>query len=388
MAQQSERPDWQRLLKLLALGWAGWNLLSEDDRRWLTEILRQVGTSPPPPPPRSLSPAQSPPPLPAAPVLPPPPLGPPADVSSSNESAQPPRVVGIVRPLEALRRNLEETAAQPSSATPKPAPSSKPDPDPRWRSVIRPPAIILILGALGSGKSALAYFLLELFRFRLNVFVVGVPPAARQLLPPWIGIASTLEEVPQGSIALVDEGHLHYHARSSAQAESKAMSQLLGLSRQRDLTIVVVSPDARQIDINLVSSSNVIIAKEPSAMRLEFERRELRPFLERAKAQFSILRGDKRGWSHVYAPDVEFEGMLPSPLPSFWTPRLSKLFAAGQEPSAPRAPQRPSTDDRIREAQRLDALGSSNAEISRTIGVSKATVVNYLRDYPYRRPRK
>ena len=387
MAQQPEGPDWNRIIKMLALGWFGWKLLSDEDRRWLAQSLREMRTPPPQPPPMSLPPRQSP--SPAARSAPAPlPSEPSADVPASDEPGQSSRLGRIVKPLEALRRNLEETAEQPLSPPPKAASVSKPEPDPRWRTVIRPPAIILILGMLGAGKSAQGFFLLELFRFQLNVFVVGVPPAARQLLPPWIGIASTLEEVPQGSIALVDEGHLHYHARSSMRGASKAMSQLLGLSRQRDLTIIIVSPDARQIDINLVSSSNVIIAKEPSAMRLEFERRELRPLLERAKAQFSILRADKRGWSHVYAPDAEFEGMLPSPLPSFWTPRLSKLFAQGMEPSAPRAPQRPSADDRIREAQRLDALGSSNAEIARTIGVSKATVVNYLRDYPYRRPRK
>ena len=149
-----------------------------------------------------------------------------------------------------------------------------------------------------------------------------------------------------------------------------------------------MSPDSRQIDINIVSSSNVIISKQPSAMRLEFERRELRPFLQRAKDEFTIVHGDKRGWSYVYAPDVDFEAMLPNPTASFWTTRLSKLFATGEEPAPARRPQRPSAEERAGEAQRLDALGFPNAKIARTIGVSKATVVNYLRGYPYRRPRK
>ena len=150
--------------------------------------------------------------------------------------------------------------------------------------------------------------------------------------------------------------------------------------------MVLVTPDSRQLDINIVSSANVIIAKEPGAMRLEFERRELRPLLERARDQFRIVRGDKRPWSYVYSPDVDFEGMLQNPLPDFWSPRLSKLFASGQQPAPTRRPQRPSSEERAKEAQRLDALGFSNAEIARTIGVSKATVVNYLRGYPYRRP--
>ena len=103
---------------------------------------------------------------------------------------------------------LEAASGKPSPAPLKPAPPPKPEPDPRWRSIITHPAIVLILGKLGSGKSALAYFLLELFRYQLNLFVVGVPQAARQLLPPWIGIAAALEDVPPRSIALVDESYL------------------------------------------------------------------------------------------------------------------------------------------------------------------------------------
>ena len=388
MAQQPEGPDWSRIIKLIAMGVVGWKLLSDEDRRWLAQILRDMRTPPPQPPPISLPPRQSPTPPLAQPAPAPPASEPSVDVPASDEPGQSSRLGRIVKPIDALRRNLEKTAEQPSSPPAKPAPVSKPEPDPRWRTVIRPPAIIVILGMLGGGKTAVGYFLLELFRFQLNLFVVGVPQAASQLLPPWIGIVSSLADVPPGSIALLDESYLPFHSRRSMAAESKAMSQLINLCRQRDLTIILVSPDARQIDINLVSSANVIIAKEPSAMRIKFERPEVRPILERADAQFSIVRGDKRGWSYVYAPDVGFEGMLPNGLASFWSPRLSKVFAQGMEPSAPRAPQRPSADQRIREAQRLDALGSSNAEIARTIGVSKATVVNYLRDYPYKRPRK
>ena len=49
------------------------------------------------------------------------------------------------------------------------------EPDLRWREVIVPPAVILILGKRGSGKSALAYRLLELCRYRLTPYVVVAP---------------------------------------------------------------------------------------------------------------------------------------------------------------------------------------------------------------------
>ena len=67
------------------------------------------------------------------------------------------------------------------------------------------PAVILILGKRGSGKSALAYRLLELYRMQLSPYVIGVPAQARKLLPDWIGIASSLEDLPPKSVALIDD---------------------------------------------------------------------------------------------------------------------------------------------------------------------------------------
>jgi len=52
---------------------------------------------------------------------------------------------------------------------------------------------------------------------------VGAPASARSMLPEWIGVAPTLEEVPVGAMALVDEAYLVYHARGSALRESRAM---------------------------------------------------------------------------------------------------------------------------------------------------------------------
>ena len=110
-----------------------------------------------------------------------------------------------------------------------PVPAS--EPDAKWRNIISPPALVLILGKRGSGKSALAYRLLELFRYRLTPYVVGVTSQARRLLPDWIGIVPDLESLPFDSIALVDEAYLPYHARRSMAEASTSMSQVLNLSR-------------------------------------------------------------------------------------------------------------------------------------------------------------
>ena len=111
------------------------------------------------------------------------------------------------------------------------APAVPLDPDARWRGVIIHPSIVLVLGKRGSGKSALSYRLLELFRYVATPYVVGVSAKVRSLLPDWIGICPALDELPAKSVAVIDEAYLHYHARSSMARESKAMSQLVNLSK-------------------------------------------------------------------------------------------------------------------------------------------------------------
>ena len=259
------------------------------------------------------------------------------------------------------------------------------EPDARWRQVIIHPSVVLVLGKRGSGKSAWGYRLLELFRYGPRPYVVGVPGAARSLFPDWIGIAPTLEEVPPKAVALVDEAYLRYHARGSMAQESKAMSQMLNLSRQREQTIIFVTQEARQVDRTIASSANVVVFKDLGMLQLEFDRPELNKLAAQAREAFSTVKGDRRRWAFVYAPDSDFTGLLENYLPTFWKPALSRLFAAGPSPSTPRTPKRLTLQEKAQKARQMRAGGASYGEISRALGVSKGTVNNYLKGYRHRR---
>ena len=150
-------------------------------------------------------------------------------------------------------------------------PTIQAEPDACWREEIVSPAVVLILGKRGSGKSALAYRLLEMFRHRLAPHVVGAPGQARRFLPEWVGIVETLDDLPHNSIALIDERYLAYHSRESMVKESTAMPQLLNLSRQRNQTLIFVTQESRQIDKNIASSASVLIFKAMGMLQLEFE---------------------------------------------------------------------------------------------------------------------
>jgi DNA-binding CsgD family transcriptional regulator len=285
---------------------------------------------------------------------------------------------------EVLRYLLPPSGLAAASMPGKPEVIPAAEPDALWRDVIVPPAVVLVLGKRGSGKSALAYRLLELFRWSVAPYVVGVPGHGRKLLPEWMGVVPNLEELPHDSIALVDEAYLAYHARESMAQENKAMSQVLNLSRQRNQTLIFVAQEARQVDRNIASAASVLIFKELGMLQPEFDRPELRKLVEQARASLDRQTGDKRSWAFVYSPDADFLGPLEGRLPSFWKPSLSRLYAAEQPPAAARAARRTTPQEKAQLARSLRQQGLSYSQIAHRLGVSKSTVANYLKGYPYK----
>jgi len=265
---------------------------------------------------------------------------------------------------------------------------SSPDPQTietgKWLNLVPHPSSVIILGKRGSGKSALGYKLLEYLRYMATPYVVALPSEARKLLPDWIGMAASLEDVPPKAVVLVDEANIPYHARSSMAAEAKAMSQLVNLSRQREQTLVFVSQEARQLDKNIASSANVVILKDLGILQVEFDRREFNKIATEARQTFSTISGDKRKWGYVYSPDNNFMGLVESSLPTFWSEKLSHIFANVSQRIA-RAPSKPPLSQRIEKAKELKKQGLSLGQIAKLLGVTKPTVKNYLEDYPYRR---
>jgi len=307
-------------------------------------------------------------------------------LASPAPEAQPISLFGHID-IPSLEANIKKALQAPTTPPASPLPKSDPSFEEhlRWHNVIRHPAVVVIVGKRGGGKSALAYRLLELFRYSLSPYLVGAPSEARKLLPDWIGLAPSLEELPAKSIALVDEAYLHYHARRSMAQESTTMSQLLNLSRQREQTLVFVTQEARQMDRNIASAASVVVFKDLGILQLEFDRRELRKIATEAQQAFASVGGDKQRWSYVYSPDADFIGLLQNSLPSFWKPSLSRIFASAQSQATFRAAEKLDARQKVARAVELRSRGYSYSQIASDLGVSKATVVNYLRGYPYKR---
>ena len=77
-------------------------------------------------------------------------------------------------------------------------------------------------------------------------------------------------------------------------------------------------------------------------------------------------------------------GLMENSLPTFWTKKLSHVFAAGGE-AATRSPKKMPRVERIETAKELKQQELSLGQISKILGMSKATIKNYLDDYPYKK---
>lgn len=283
----------------------------------------------------------------------------------------------VLTPLDALEFKYDSLLSPPAEAN---------DPDFRWLDLIVPPSIVLILGGKGSGKTAAGFRFLEIFKNKLEPYVIALPKQCENLLPDWIGIRDSIEEVPPGSISLVDEAYLTNHARDWAKADSREICRLLNLSRQQEKTIVFITQQSRHLNLDIVSSANVLVVKNPGMLQPSFERPELRKIMTEAKLAFDSIKGDQKAWSYVYSPEPGFSGLVENGLPSFWSRKLSNMYGYEyqKEKAAVRFPSGMSDEEKKQKAKKLHQVGWSLSKIANYFGVSKTTIFNWVHDYPYK----
>ena len=275
-------------------------------------------------------------------------------------------------------------AAAKASTEPSNAPGSVSDyalpPDAKWLDIVTHPSVGAIIGMRDSGKSTLAFRLAELYRDRAAPYVVGMPEQAHKYLPPWMGVADAIENVPPGSFALIDEAYLHFHARSSMSDAGRSIGALINLSRQKRLSLVFVVQEARQLDINVISQLDWLAIKELTDLSSGFERAGLRRFTDKARAEFSTIRGSRQPWTWVHSEKGKFEGLVKNIKPSFWGDALSHAYAgeAVASESRPKAIKhkrgtRTPMEELEPRAKAMHDAKEPYRRIAKTLGVSVST---------------
>lgn len=193
------------------------------------------------------------------------------------------------------------------------------------------PSVSLLVGKRGSGKTALGCFALERAHERgLKSYIMGLPSSKRNLLPDYIKLISTIDNVPDDSVVFCDESYLYLFAREHPKSFNRWMSKLMGVSRQKNWTLIFSSHTARKLDIGIVLDADNLVIRQPSWLHVKYERQELRELIEPAAKFFKkgILKlKDKDPVKYAYIYTEKGFNIVTVPLPEFWSEDLSRAFS-------------------------------------------------------------
>jgi len=182
--------------------------------------------------------------------------------------------------------------------------------------------IIAVTGKRGSGKSALGFRVMENIQAKAKrpCYVLGV---GQKVLPEWINSITEIDEVGNGGVVLVDEGAISFSSRDSMSKKNKELGKLLAIARHKDMTLILVTQNTGMLDKNVLNLTDTIMLKEGSLLQKQMERPSIRKIYDKVDKEFKkVPHAEKK--ANVYIMDAEFEGIVTSSLPSFWSSKVSK----------------------------------------------------------------
>jgi hypothetical protein len=181
----------------------------------------------------------------------------------------------------------------------------------------------IIVGARGSGKSALGMRILENIEAKTHrpVCVLGFNP---RKIPKYMKLISNLEEVPNNSFLLVDESGISFSSRSSMSNANKLLTELILISRHKNISIIFITQNSANIEINTLRQADYLLLRKSSLLQLDFERKKIKDIYEAVEELFLKFKDDL-GLTYIYS-DV-YRGFISNTMPSFWSESLSKSFS-------------------------------------------------------------
>jgi hypothetical protein len=181
----------------------------------------------------------------------------------------------------------------------------------------------LILGARGTGKSAIGMRMLENFKAKTTkkVYALGFK---EESLPTWIKVVNDIAEIENDAVILVDEGGIEFSSRNAMSNANKFLSELLLIARHKDLSVIFITQNSANLEINAIRQADYLILKPSSLLQKDFERKKIKDVYESVNEEFEELKGTL-GLTYLYADS--YLGFITNSLPSFWSDKVSKGYA-------------------------------------------------------------
>jgi len=186
-----------------------------------------------------------------------------------------------------------------------------------------PSTIGLIVGKRGAGKSAVALKTLENVCAKTGRKCQALGFNAAEL-PGWIDCVDSIDELQNDSFVVMDESGVLFSSRSSMGKVNKMLSNLLFVSRHKNMSILFITQNSCNVDINIIRQLDYIMLKKSALVQLDFERSKIKKIYEETDERFNELYNDHIGLTYIYS-DV-FRGFMENTLPSFWGEEISKNF--------------------------------------------------------------
>lgn len=180
----------------------------------------------------------------------------------------------------------------------------------------------VILGARGSGKTAFAVKLLENLysKTKKKCYAIGFD---ENEMPSWIDVVSDISEINNNAFVLIDEGGVLFSSRNAMSNANKILSELILIARHKNLSILFISQNSSNLDVNILRQADFLVMKPSSLLQKDFERKIIQDVYEKTAKKFDKYKS-KKGITYIYS-DL-FNGFVVNPLPSFWGTKLSKSF--------------------------------------------------------------
>lgn len=184
-------------------------------------------------------------------------------------------------------------------------------------------SIGIILGARGTGKSALGMRLLENYAAKTtkNIYALGFQ---QESLPEWIHVVQTIDEIHNNAVILIDEGGIEFSSRKAMTSANQLLSQLLLIARHKDLSVMFITQNSANLEINAIRQADYLLLKPSSLLQKDFERKKIKEIYEEVQQEFDILTKSP-GLTYVYADN--YRGFVANGLPGFWSEKVSKGYA-------------------------------------------------------------
>jgi hypothetical protein len=180
----------------------------------------------------------------------------------------------------------------------------------------------IILGARGKGKTALGMRLLENIHTKTKRTCVAIG-FKEESLPPWITPVLTTDDIPNSALVLIDEGGIVFSSRKAMTDANNMLSSLLLIARHKDLSIIFISQNSANLDVNAIRQADYLLLKPSSLLQKDFERKKIQSIYSELAEEFERHK-NIQGLSYIYSDS--FRGFVTNNLPTFWSEGISKSF--------------------------------------------------------------